>query len=108
MADHATALPHIDEVRLRKQRATNAGINKVAFFITLDQLAALKSLEGSAARSFKAATWLALVKKRLVTLTPEPALTPAGLAFLSFNRVLGPVNAISEGEEPTPLGSRGR
>jgi hypothetical protein len=76
------------------------GGNKVAFFITPDQLDALKALEGcnAVALAFKPATWLALVKKGLVTLDPEPGLTPAGHAYLSFNRALEAVNRVPEAE----------
>jgi hypothetical protein len=84
------------------RRAKALGGNKVAFFITPDQLDALRALESSAARplAFKLATWLALVKKGLVRLDPEPGLTPAGRAYLSFNRALEAVNRVPEAEGP--------
>jgi len=80
-------------------------VNKVAFFLTYDQIDALKTLEACRAAwpTFGRGTWLALVKKGLVTLDPKPMLTHAGRAYLSFNRALEAVNRPSgaeEGHEP--------
>lgn len=76
-------------------------MNKVAFFLTYDQIDALQALEveDSPPEAVKRATWLALVKKRLVTLDPAPRLTPAGKAFNLFNRTLGVVNRLSGAEQ---------
>ncbi len=90
-------------------RARRSASNKVTFFITHDQLAALRALEACAddLSAFKSATWLALVKKRLATLDPKPAITPSGRAYLSFNRVLEAVNHASEAGEPLPAAKDG-
>ncbi len=74
---------------------------KVAFFLTYDQIDALRTLEVRRAAwpNFDRVTWLALVKKGLVTLDPKPRLTPAGLEFLSVNRLLEAVNRVSEPDE---------
>lgn len=76
--------------------------SKVAFFITPDQVEALKTLGYCRAAwpAFGRATWLALVKKGLVKLDPKPRLTPAGTEFLSVNRLLEAVNRASGADEP--------
>jgi len=78
-------------------------VNKVAFFVTRDQVEALQALEaeGASVESVKRATWQALVKKRLVTLDSAPMLTPAGTAFNVVNRLLDPVNRPAGAEEGT-------
>lgn len=78
-------------------------MNKVAFFVTHDQVQALQAIEdaGSPLETVKRATWQALVKKRLVTLDPAPRLTPAGSAFNLFNRALEAVNRSAGAEEGT-------
>jgi hypothetical protein len=91
----------VDE-RTARPRAKASGGNKVAFFITPDQLDALRALESGAAQAlaFKPATWLALAKKGLVRLDAKPGLTPAGHAYLLFNRALEAVNRVPEAEGP--------
>ena len=77
-------------------------MNKVKFFVTFDQADALECLDRCRAGwlMFGQPTWLALVKRGLVTLDPKPRLTHAGRAFVAVNRLLDAVNRISDDEEP--------
>jgi hypothetical protein len=83
-------------------------VNKIKFFVTFDQADALETLDRCRAGwlMFGPSTWLALLKRGLVTLDPKPMLTPAGRAFLAVNRLLEAVNRISEPEEAEPSHAR--
>ncbi len=72
------------------------------FWMTERERDALLSLEECPAElpAFTSRTWRSLVNKRLVTLSPNPALTPAGRAACSLIKVLATltsVPAVSEG-----------
>ncbi len=77
-------------------------MNRVAFFVTQDQIEALQALGvcESPTPGFGRATWQALVNKGLVTLDPAPRLTHAGRLFNSVNRALEAVNRLSAPEAP--------
>lgn len=78
-------------------------MNRVAFFVTQDQVEALQALEVAElpTPNFSRATWQALANKGLVTLDPAPRLTHAGRLFNPFNRALEAVNRLSAPEVPT-------
>lgn len=85
-------------------------MSNLSFFLTFDQVDALRTLQACRAAwpTFPRATWLALVKKALVTLDPKPRLTPAGSTFLALNQLLGVINHMPEADEPSTSHTRAR